>query len=156
MPVFLSSAISRHVCFDESFTGSTSPYSPVRMPCFGSLLIAVDTNTRLPQTIGLETATPGTGVFHATFSPVGAFHFTAVGVPSAMPAAFAPRNDGQCCADSVAPSARQAKIVKTLRKRRMSLSLHAGVDDWVPLRQQRLKPVTLSPSTLNVTDTPPM
>ena len=46
------------------------------MPCFGSLLIAVETNTRSPQTIGLETATPATGVFHATFSPAGAFHFT--------------------------------------------------------------------------------
>ena len=58
------------------------------MPTFGSLLTAVETNTRSPQTIGLDTATPGTGVFHSTFSPVAAFHFTAVGLPSATPAAF--------------------------------------------------------------------
>ena len=99
----MSIAIRRHECFEESFTGSTSPYSPVRMPWLGSLLTAVDTNTRSPQTIGLETATPGTGVFHATFSPVAAFHLTAVGLPSATPAAFAPRNAGQCCAESEAP-----------------------------------------------------
>ena len=66
----------------------------------GSLLTAVETNTRSPQTIGLDTATPGTGVFHSTFSPVAVFHFTAVGLPSATPAAFAPRNDGHCCADN--------------------------------------------------------
>src|SRR5262245_32638550 len=109
-------AMSRHVCFDESFTGSTSPYNPVRIPWFGSLLIAVDTKTRLPQTIGLETATPGTAVFHATFSPVAVFHVTAVGAPSATPAAFVPRNAGQCCAESEAPATMQAKIVLALRR----------------------------------------
>ena len=88
------------MCFESSATGSTSPYWPVRMPCLGSLLIAVETKTRLPHTIGLETATPSTGVFHATFSPAGAFHLTAVGLPSAVPAALAPRNDGQFCADT--------------------------------------------------------
>ena len=93
------------MCFDASVTGSTSPYWPVRMPCFGSLLTAVETNTRSPQTIGLETATPSTGVFHATFSPAGAFHLTAVGLPSAVPAALAPRNEGQFCADTAAPAA---------------------------------------------------
>src|SRR6476619_636250 len=85
------------------------------MPWLGSLLTAVDTNTRSPQTIGLETATPGTGVFHATFSPVAAFHLTAVGVPSATPAAFGPRKAGQCCADSEAPRTRQARAVRRLR-----------------------------------------
>src|SRR3954468_5717294 len=94
LPVALSSAIRCHACLDASVTGSTSPYWPVRMPCLGSLLIAVETNTRLPQTIGLETATPSIGAFHATFSPVVAFHFTAVGLPSAVPAALLPRNDG--------------------------------------------------------------
>ena len=100
LPVALSSAKSCQVCFDTSLIGSTSPYWPVRMPCFGSLLTAVETNTRSPHTIGLDTATPSTGVFHATFWPAGAFHFTAVGLPSAVPAALAPRNDGQFCADS--------------------------------------------------------
>src|SRR5258708_29617934 len=75
------------------------------MPAAGSLPTAVDTNTRSPHTIGLDTATPGTGVFQRTFSPVAAFHFTAVGVPSATPEADGPRNDGQCCADSDAHKA---------------------------------------------------
>src|SRR5829696_4005244 len=97
LPVALSRASRRHVCLELSVTGSTSPYWPVRMPCLGSLLTAVETKTRLPQTIGLDTATPSTGVFHATFSPVAAFHLTAVGLPSAVPAALAPRNDGQFC-----------------------------------------------------------
>src|SRR5438477_643470 len=76
LPVALSSAIRCQVCFDASATGSTSPYSPVRMPWLGSLPIAVETNTRSPHTIGLETATPPTGVFHATFCPDVASHFT--------------------------------------------------------------------------------
>src|SRR5262245_65821491 len=93
-------ASSRQVCFEESLTGSTSPYNPVRMVCLGSLLTAVDTKTRSPQTIGLETAMPGTGVFHATLVPAGAFQVTAVGVPSATPAGFPPRKAGQRCAGS--------------------------------------------------------
>ena len=49
------------------------------MPAVGSLLTAVETNTRSPQTIGLDTATPGTGVFQSTSSPVGAFQVVAAG-----------------------------------------------------------------------------
>ena len=94
------------------------------MPCFGSLLTAVETKTRLPHTIGLETATPSTGVFHATFSPAGAFHFTAVGLPSAVPAALAPRNAGQFCADSAAPAATRA--MRRVMKRRMTISPPRG------------------------------
>ena len=89
------------------------------MPCFGSLPIAVDTNTRSPHTIGLETATPSTGVFHATFSPVVAFHLTAVGLPSATPDAFGPRNDGQCWAETTVPA---ATSVIASAKRRMAIS----------------------------------
>ena len=70
------------------------------MPTFGSLLTAVETNTRSPQTMGLETATPGIGVFQSTFSLADAFHVTGVGLPSATPAALAPRKDGHCCAES--------------------------------------------------------
>src|SRR5882672_9127216 len=84
------------------------------MPAAGSLLTAVETNTRSPHTIGLDTATPGTGVFQRTFSPVAAFHFTAVGVPSATPDADCPRNDGQFCADSTAQAAAQAMLDATL------------------------------------------
>src|SRR2546422_5627376 len=71
------------------------------MPALASLLTAVDRNTRSPHTIGLETDTPGTGVFHNTFSPVTASHFTGVGVPSATPDAAGPRNIGQFWADNV-------------------------------------------------------
>src|SRR5262245_27595585 len=78
------------------------------MPTAGSLLIAVDTNTRSPHTIGLDTATPATGVFHRTFSPLATSHFTAVGDPSATPAAPAPRNAGQFCADKVVDAASDA------------------------------------------------
>src|ERR1700730_16952562 len=84
------------------------------MPAAGSLLTAVDTNTRSPQMIGLDTATPGTGVFQRTFSPVAAFHFTAVGVPSETPEADGPRNDGQFCADSDAQRATHATLHETL------------------------------------------
>lgn len=80
------------------------------MPTFGSLLTAVDTNTRSPQTIGLETATPAIGVFHNTFSPVVAFHFTGVGDPSATPDAEGPRNDGQCWPETVAHANSQRTI----------------------------------------------
>src|SRR5262245_13486044 len=78
--------------------------------------MAVDTNTRSPQTIGLETAMPATAVFHATFSPVLMFHFTAVAAPSATPAAFVPRNAGQCCAVSEVPATTQARTVKAFRR----------------------------------------
>ena len=96
------------------------------MPCFGSLLTAVETNTRSPHTIGLDTATPATGVFHATFSPVAAFHLTAVGLPSAVPAALAPRNDGQFCLDrrrarAGASAVPAARIASARRQRRMTI-----------------------------------
>src|SRR5712691_10016482 len=93
------------------------------MPAAGSLLTAVDTNTRSTHTIGLETATPGTGVFQRTFSPVVPFHFTAVGVPSATPEADGPRNDGQFCADSTAQAAAHATLHPTLHP-----TLHATID----------------------------
>src|SRR5262245_22404716 len=108
LPVRLSSASSFQTCFDTSFAGSTSPYRPVRMPRDGSLLIAADTKTRSPQTTGLDTATPSTGVFHATLSPVAGFQVTAVGVPSATPEAFGPRNMGQFWAAIAAPIMQKA------------------------------------------------
>src|SRR5882672_12854214 len=83
------------------------------MPAAGSLLTAVETNTRSPHTIGLDTATPGTGVFQRTFSPVAAFHFTRVGAPSATPDAPGPRNDGQFCADSTAQAAAHTTLQAT-------------------------------------------
>ena len=95
LPVALSSAIKLPGVLRGVGDRLDVAVLPVRIPCFGSLPIAVETNTRSPQTIGLETATPSTGVFHATFSLAGTFHLTAVGLPSAVPAALAPRNAGQ-------------------------------------------------------------
>ena len=90
------------------------------MPEDGSLLTAVDTKTRSPQTIGLETATPANGVFHRMFSPVAAFHLTAVGsLPSATPDAAGPRNDGQFCADSTAHAVNQTTADDTIEVQRL-------------------------------------
>src|SRR3954469_22949160 len=94
------------------------------MPWLGSLPMAVETKTRLPHTMGLETATPPIGVFHATFCPEVASHFTAVGLPSATPDAFGPRNEGQFCADSVVPA---ASVMAMSARRRMLFALHARV-----------------------------
>src|SRR6476619_8653250 len=69
------------------------------MPAPGSLLTAVEMKTRSPHTTGLETAIPGTGVFHSRFSPLPMSHFTGVGCPSATPDAFGPLNDGQFWAE---------------------------------------------------------
>src|SRR6476620_8204494 len=85
------------------------------MPAAGSLLTAVDTNTRSPHTMGLETARPATGVFHSTFCPVATFQLTGVGEPSATPDAAGPRKDGQFCADSDTHAATQSRIGNTRR-----------------------------------------
>ena len=90
------------------------------MPEDGSLLTAVDTKTRSPQTIGLETATPANGVFHRMFSPVDAFHLTAVGsFPSATPDADGPRKDGQFCADSTAHAVNQTTADERIEVQRL-------------------------------------
>src|SRR2546426_9744957 len=87
------------------------------MPALASLLTAVDTNTRSPHTIGLETDTPGTGVFHTTFSPVAASHFTGVGDPSATPDAAGPRNIGPFWADTIGLAASERTTAIKNRKR---------------------------------------
>src|SRR5688500_5550988 len=55
---------------------------------------AVATNTRFPQTIGLECASPGMGVFHLILTPFSPSHVMGGFVPSAMPVLEGPRNDG--------------------------------------------------------------
>ena len=60
-----------------------------------ALLMAVVTNTRLPQTIGLELAMPGIGVFHLMFLPLVTSHSVTARCPSAFPLPAMPRNDGQ-------------------------------------------------------------
>src|SRR6266851_846434 len=71
---------------------------------------------RSPQTIGLDTATPASGVFQRMFSPVAALHFTGVGEPSATPDAAGPRNDGQCWPDTEPHASTQAMIVIARRR----------------------------------------
>ena len=53
---------------------------------------------RSPQTIGLEWARPGIGVFQATFVDDATSHDAGGVPPSATPLASGPRNDGQFCA----------------------------------------------------------
>src|SRR3989442_14623894 len=87
------------------------------MPALASLLTAVDTNTRSPHTIGLETDSPGPGVFDTTSSPVAASHFTGVGDPSATPDAAGPRNIGQFWADTIGLAASERTTAIKDRKR---------------------------------------
>src|SRR5882724_5139974 len=60
--------------------------------------MAVVTKTLSPQTTGHECASPGIGVFQRMFVPLVASQVVGVGLPSATPEAFGPRNDGQFCA----------------------------------------------------------
>src|SRR5688500_7409947 len=57
--------------------------------------MAVLTNTRLPQTIGLEFAMPGIAVFHLMFLPLVTSHSVGARWPSPLPLPAAPRNEGQ-------------------------------------------------------------
>ena len=93
------------------------------MPAAGSLLTAVETKTRSPQTIGLDTARPAIGVFHSTFSPVAAFQFTARRRAVGDAGRGGPRNDGQFCADSAAHAANQTTADETLEVASISLLL---------------------------------
>src|SRR2546428_13355093 len=96
------------------------------MPALASLLTAVDTNTRSPHTIGLETDTPGTGVFHTTFSPVAASHFTGVGDPSATPDAAGPRKIGQFWAGTIGLAASERTTAIKNRKSRIFFYFSLG------------------------------
>jgi hypothetical protein len=58
-------------------------------------LSALVTNTRPPQTTGLECASPGRVAFHSTFSPVLTSHVSGRSWPSATPEARGPRKLGQ-------------------------------------------------------------
>ena len=57
--------------------------------------MAVVTNTRSPQTMGLECPRPGIGVFQRTPFADSTFQLAGVEKPSATPLAAGPRNDGQ-------------------------------------------------------------
>src|ERR1019366_8306472 len=55
---------------------------------------------RSPQTMGLEWAGPGTGVFQPMLAPVLTFHVNGRVWRSAAPEAPRPRNAGQFCASA--------------------------------------------------------
>src|ERR1035437_4783127 len=55
---------------------------------------------RSPQTMGLEWARPGTGVFQPMLAPVLTFHVNGRFWRSAAPEAPGPRNAGQFCASA--------------------------------------------------------
>src|SRR6185436_9071403 len=79
---------------------------------------AVATNSRSPQTIGLEWLRPGIGVFHRMFfaGPTAASPFQVSGsVAVATPEASAPRNDGQFAVG--------ASCVSRARTRRRSMGV---------------------------------
>src|SRR5262249_24552844 len=85
-----------------SETFSIPPLSP--STSFGSFAgTAVVTNTRSPQTIGLECPTPGTSAFQRTFRPVFTSQSAGSSWPSAMPRASGPRNDGHSGAMAAVP-----------------------------------------------------
>src|SRR5438034_3751890 len=121
------------------------------MLALGSLPTAVETNTRCPQTIGLETARPGTGAFHNTFSPVETFHLSGAGCPSATPDAFGPLKDGQFWPNSVAQVSTHTMIGITLR---MIYLPCTRVNTWLAPPCPRLNAVTLPPSTRNTAVSP--
>src|SRR3954471_18417104 len=78
-----------------SLAGSPAPYWPGRNSVFASLLTAVVTKTRPPQTIGDECAKPGIGAFQRTLRPVFTSQVAGGCWPSATPEASVPRKDGQ-------------------------------------------------------------
>ncbi len=89
------------------------------------LLIADVTKTRFPHTMGLECARPGTLVFQAMFWPLGPSHLSGSRIDGALPAANAPRNEGQLvpiegpCAASAAEMV--MAVERTTQGMRMSM-----------------------------------
>src|SRR5262245_58329670 len=102
------------------------------MPAVASLLTAADTKTRSPHTIGLDTDTPATGVFHNTFVPAAASQVTGIGEPSATPDAAGPRNIGQFCAETIELATIQATTGVNESKRVIFFPLCAGAPPPAP------------------------
>src|SRR5512140_200719 len=71
-----------------------SPYSP-DLSFVASPPIALERKIRSPQTIGLESPSPGIGICHRMFSPLARSQVAGKGNPSATPPASDPRKDGQ-------------------------------------------------------------
>src|SRR5712692_7892784 len=101
LPDWRSRAITFHCCTVRSSDESPAPYKPRLNDAPARLLTAVLTNTRSSQTIGLECASPGIGVFQTMRVPCAASQSTGSFCPSATPDADGPRNEGQFCAAAV-------------------------------------------------------
>jgi hypothetical protein len=67
----------------------------VRKVLSPALLMAVTTNTRSPETIGLAVEMPGIGVFQRTLRPLSRSHSTTAPWPSPLPLALSPRKPVQ-------------------------------------------------------------
>ena len=98
LPVFLSKQITRHSCAERSAAAVPAPYSPGLNVGSSMLLTAVVRNSRLPETIGEECASPGTGTLNNNPFPVTAFQSPGNRCPSATPEAWRPRKDDQSAA----------------------------------------------------------
>src|SRR5438046_493338 len=72
-----------------------SPYRPTLRSSFALPLMALVTNMRLPQTIGLECPSPGIDVFQRTLVDFSTSQVIGLEKPSATPFASLPRNEGQ-------------------------------------------------------------
>src|SRR5262245_33073198 len=89
---------------------------------------AVVTNTRSPQTMGLEWPSPGTAMFHATFVPLVRSQVVG-GAPDPTPLVDSPRNDGQLA--WIATDAAITNAATTIARRTTGaylLTPHASVE----------------------------
>src|SRR3954471_3166803 len=77
--------------------------------------MVVEMKRSLPHTTGLESPRPGIAVFHATFTPVDAFHVAGMEKPSAIPLAAMPRNCGQSTPGRAPVAARGSVNAATTR-----------------------------------------
>src|SRR5213592_2276793 len=83
--------------------------------------MAVVTKTLSPHTTGHECASPGIGVFQRMFVPLVASQVVGVGLPSATPEAFGPRNDGQFCARAIVATLARRTITSAMLQARRTL-----------------------------------
>ena len=81
----------------------------------------------------LACASPGIGVFHKMFSPFSPFQVTGVGLPSATPEAFEPRNEDQFCA--CAAEARQTSRQKDKMRFITKSSKNIQTIEWLGVKK---------------------
>ena len=91
-----------------------------------SLLTALVTKIRFPQTTGLEWASPGIGVRQRMFCPVLAFHSSGRFWPSATPDACGPRNEGQLPLSGIAREGGFAFDVVVMFRAGLAATVPAG------------------------------